>query len=195
MSTVQKIRAAVQILQKTHISKAKARRFQCGVAALSLQEFCSLNVAGRKLSRNRWTGEARIRRTITDDRLADQLQHLLVTEMSQNRSGYLYCSMDHSQFGPFCIAILAVSVRKGRAIPIWIQVNLSEAALIAPLLIALEELFVELRRIAPKLNPVLVMDRWLASDRLLTLLEHHGIYFIARTKSDKKIVLPWDPSW
>jgi hypothetical protein len=115
--------------------------------------------------------------------------------MFKDRSGYLYCSMDHSQFGPFCIAVLAVSVRKGRAIPIWCQVNLSEAALIAPLLVALEELFVELRRIAPKLKPVLVMDRWFASDKLFKLFERYDIFFIARTKSDKNVVLPWDPSW
>jgi Transposase DDE domain len=39
------------------------------------------------------------------------------------------------------------------------------------------------------------MDRWFASDKLFKLFEQYGIYFIARTKSDKKIVLPWDPSW
>lgn len=195
MSTVQNIAAAVKRLGEAHIPKAKLRRFLTGVTSLSLQEFGSLNAAGRSLGLNRWTGENRIRRAITDSKLADQLQRLLVAETFQNRSGYLYCSMDHSQFGPFCIAVLAVSRRKGRAIPVWIQVNLSEAALIAPLLTALEQLFVELRRIAPKLNPVLVMDRWFASDRLFKLFEQYDIYFIARTKSDKNIVLPWDPSW
>lgn len=39
------------------------------------------------------------------------------------------------------------------------------------------------------------MDRWFASDKLLTLFENYHAYFITRTKSDKKIVLPWDPSW
>lgn len=195
MSTLQKISVAVKRLGKNHISKAKARRFQCGVAALSLQPFTSLNAAGRSIANNRSTGENRIRRTITDQRLADQLQTMLVAEMFANRTGYLYCSMDHSQFGPFCIAVLAVSFHKGRAIPVWIQVNLSEAALIAPLLEALEALFVELRRIAPRLKLVLVMDRWFASDKLFTLFARHDIYFIARTKSDKRVQLPWDPSW
>lgn len=195
MSTVQKLQAAVKRLGEAHISKAKRRRFLTGATSLSLQEFGSLNAAGRSIGLNRWTGENRIRRTITDTRLADQLQRLLVAEMFQNRSGYWYCSLDHSQFGPFCIAILAVSVRKGRAIPIWVQVNLSEAALIAPLLIALEQLLTELHRLAPNLSPVLVMDRWFASDKLFTLFEQYGSFFIARTKSDKKIVLPWDPSW
>ena len=76
-----------------------------------------------------------------------------------------------------------------------IQVNVSEAALIAPLLVALEELLVTLRSIAPDLKLVLVMDRWFASDKLFILFEAYGVYFIARTKSDKRIVLPWDPSW
>lgn len=195
MSTVQNLQAAVKRLGETYITKAKFRRFLTGATQLSLCEFASLNAAGRSIGLNRWTGENRIRRAITDHKLADQLQQILVVEMFRNRSGYLYCSMDHSQFGPFCIAVLAVSVRKGRAIPVWIQVNLSEAALIAPLLIALEQLFIELQRIAPKLNPVLVMDRWFASDKLFKLFERYDIYFIARTKSDKKIVLPWDPSW
>jgi hypothetical protein len=195
MSTLQKLQHAVKHVRAAYIPKAKARRFLTGVNQLALREFTSLNAAGRAIGVSRSTGENRIRRTITDDKLADHLQQLLVTEMFQNQSGYLYCSMDHSQFGPFCIAVLAVSRRKGRAIPIWVQVNLSEAALIAPLLIALEQLFIELRCIAPKLKPVLVMDRWFASDKLFKLFEAYGVYFIARTKSDKRIQLPWDPSW
>jgi hypothetical protein len=182
MSTVRKIQAALQRLGEAHITKAKLCRFATGVSQFSLQEFGSLNAAGRRIGLNRFTGENRIRRAITDDKLAGQLQQLLVAEMFQNRSGYLYCSMDHSQFGPFCIAVLAVSRRKGQAIPVWIQVNLSEAALIAPLLIALEQLFIELQRIAPKLKPVLVMDRWFASDKLFKLFEAYGVYFISRTK-------------
>jgi len=74
-------------------------------------------------------------------------------------------------------------------------VNVSEAALIRPLLTALEELFVVLDRIAGQMQLVLVMDRWFASDRLFTLFERHGVLFIARTKGDKLVQLPWDPSW
>jgi hypothetical protein len=132
---------------------------------------------------------------VTDTSLTDQLQHILVSEALASRRGYWYCSLDHSQFGPFCIAILAVSHRKGRAIPIWCQVNVSEAGLITPLLGALEELFQLLQIHAPALKLVLVMDRWFASDRLFTLFTAHNVYFIARTKSDKQIQLPWDPSW
>jgi hypothetical protein len=195
MSTLQKIQAAVQQLQLKYISKAKSKRFLTGVSQLSLHEFGSLNAAGRKLGIKRLTGENRIRRLVTDTKLADQIQRLLVNETLTGRSDYCYCSLDHSQFGPFCIAVLTVSVRKGRAIPIWIQVNISEAGLIKPLLAALEELFRLLKILAPEIELVLVMDRWFASDRLFTLLKTYRIYFIARTKSDKLVQLPWDPSW
>ena len=120
---------------------------------------------------------------------------MLVTETFRARHGYWYRSMDHSQFGPFCIAVLAVSVRNGRAIPVWCQVNLSEAALITPLLVALEVLLTTVGKLAPDLKLVFVMDRWFASDKLFKLFTKYQAYFIARTKSDKKIVLPWDPSW
>lgn len=195
MSTLQKIRSAVQRLQRQHMPRAKAHRFITGVNQLSLKEFSSLNAAGRKLGGNRWTGESRIRRLVTDTELTERLQQVLITEGFSGRTGYWYCSMDHSQFGPFCIAVLAISVRKGRAIPVWCQINVSEAALIKPLLIALEDLLITLRMIAPGLKLVFVMDRWFASDKLFTLFEACGAYFIARTKSDKLVQLPWDPSW
>jgi hypothetical protein len=195
MTTLQKISAAVKRLEQTYVPKAKARRFSTGVSQLSLSEFSSLNAAGRNLGLNRFTGENRIRRLVQDEQLGNVLQRLLVHEALASRSGYWYCSLDHSQFGPFCIAILAVSHRKGRAIPIWCQVNVSEAGLIAPLLTALEELFVFLQANAPNLQLVLVMDRWFASDKLFTLFTEHQVHFISRTKSDKLVQLPWDPSW
>jgi len=195
MFTLHKLSRTVQSLREDYIPKGKARRFWLGVSQLSLTEFSSLNAAGRKLGLNRWTGENRMRRLVTDTKLADQLQQLLVSEALASRSGYWYCSLDHSQFGPFCIAVLAIPARKGRAIPVWCQVNTSEAALIEPLLTALEQLFNALLVAAPGLKLVLVMDRWFASDKLFTLFTEHGIHFIARTKSDKRVVLPWDPSW
>jgi hypothetical protein len=195
MTTLQKMATAVKRLRKTYIPKAKARRFYLGVEQFSLSEFNSLNGAGRRLGLNRWTGENRIRRLVTDEILATRLQRLLVSEALASHKGQWYCSLDHSQFGPFCIAILAVSHRKGRAIPIWCQVNVSEAGLITPLLAALQELFEFLHGHAPRLQLVLVMDRWFASDKLFTLFTEHRIYFISRTKSDKLVQLPWDPSW
>jgi hypothetical protein len=101
MSTLQKLQAAVKQLQNTYITKAKSRRLVTGATQLSLQEFTSLNAAGRSIGLNRFTSENRIRRTITDVRLADQLQSLLVAEVLGGCTGYLYCSMYHSQFGPF----------------------------------------------------------------------------------------------
>lgn len=195
MLTLHKLNSVVYHLRTKHITTGKAHRFRLGVTQFSLQEFSSLNTAGRRLGLNRFTGESRIRRLVTDTPLADQLQKLLVSEALASRSGYWYCSLDHSQFGPFCIAVLAISVRKGRAIPIWCQVNVSEAGLITPLLAALQELFQFLQANAPSLQLVLVMDRWFASDKLFQLFTEHGVGFIARTKSDKRVVLPWDPSW
>jgi len=195
MSTLPRIRHAVHCLQTTHIRKGKARRFLLGVSQLSLREFTSLNAAGRNLGLNRWTGENRIRRLVTDIELCRQVQRLLIREAFASRQGYWYCSLDHSQFGPFCIAVLALSNRAGRAIPVWVQVNASEAALIAPLLTALEGLFMDLAVIAPRLKLVLVMDRWFAADKLLTLIASHDYYFVARTKSDKKVATPWDQYW
>lgn len=198
MTTIQKINTVVKQLQQKHIPKAKSRRFVTGVNQLAFSEFTSLNAAGRKIGINRWTGESRIRRTITDSSLSDHLQQLLIQKTLSSYSGYWYCSLDHSQFGPFCIAVLAVSYRKGRAIPIWCQVNVSAAGLVAPLIIALEELFELLAIQSPNssdLKLVLVMDRWFASSRLLKLFTDYDVYYISRTKSDKQIQLPWDPSW
>jgi len=195
MLTLPKICGAVHRLKDKHITKAKYRRFLLGVMQFSLQEFNSLNAAGRKLGLNRFTGENRIRRLITDTDLTTQLQQLLIKEGFSGRKGYFYCSLDHSQFGSFCIAVLAISNRAGRAIPIWVQVNVSEAALIQPLLGSLGELLATLKVMAPELKLVLVMDRWFASDTLFKLFHEHGVYFIARTKSNKRIQLPWDPSW
>ncbi|CAN5656357.1 hypothetical protein BH23PAT2_BH23PAT2_05700 [soil metagenome] len=76
MLTLQKLTQTVQKLQQKHIAKAKARRFKLGVRQFSLHEFTSLNASGRSLGLNRWTGENRIRRTVTDESLSDQLQHL-----------------------------------------------------------------------------------------------------------------------
>ena len=47
---------------------------------LSLEKFASLNAAGRRLSSNRFTGENRMRRAVTNTALADQLQRLLIAE-------------------------------------------------------------------------------------------------------------------
>lgn len=195
MKTLQKINKTVNTIAREVIPKGKLRRFFLLVEQFSLRTFSSINCAGRAAAANRNTGETRIRRAVLDSTLASILQDRLVERVFSNLSGYVFCSLDHSQFGPFCIAVLAVSFRSGRAIPIWCQVNISEAALIAPLISALEQLFIKLPAVNPSLKLVLVMDRWFASHRLFNLFEKHHIYFIARTKSNRNIRLPWDTSW
>jgi len=194
METIAKINKMVKGVAEL-MPKGKLRRFHLMVEQFSLKTFTSINSAGRASSNNRNTGETRARRAILDIDLAELLENTLVRKVFSTLSGYIFCSLDHSQFGPFCIAVLAVSFRKGRAIPIWCQVNKSEAALIKPLLKKLGQLCKELPTINPDLKLVLVMDRWFASDKLFKLFEEYGVYFIARTKSDKNIRLPWDTSW
>lgn len=195
MLTLQKIHNHVKRLSETYIPKAKQRRFLSGIQTLSLQEFSSLNRAGRQLSPNRLTGETRIRRAVKDSELSRHIRQLIIREVFAGRMHDAFCSLDHSQFGPFCIAVLALSERHGRAIPIWCQVNVSEAALIAPLVTALEELFAFVRSISPRLKLILVMDRWFSSEKLMRLISGHGQYFIARSKGDKLVQLAYDPSW
>ena len=195
METIQKINKTVKTIAAASIPKGKLRRFALLVEQFSLKAFTSINSAGRSCNINRNTGETRIRRSVLDFNLTSLVQDVLLREVFSRLSGFVFCSLDHSQFGPFCIAVLAVSFRNGRALPIWCQVNIAEAALINPLVAALEKLFVEVASINPEVKLVLVMDRWFASKRLFDLFARHGIYFIARTKSDKGVRLPWDTSW
>lgn len=188
MSTLQKIFSAVQYLERDYVPKAKARRFRLGVIGLSLGEFSSLNSLGRKLGVNRWTGENRVRRLVSDNKLADRLEKLLIKE-GLSGGGLIYCSLDHSQFGPFCIAVLAVSVRKGRSIPIWCQVNKSESGLIKPLLFALKHLN---KILIPNQKIILVMDRWFCGIKLFELIRANGWYFISRAKYDRRVHVPWE---
>lgn len=188
MSMLQKILQAVHHLQQTYIAPAKARRFRLGVMGLSLNEFTSLNAIGRQTSENRWTGENRIRRLVADQELADRLQELLLIEALPS-NGLIYCSLDHSQFGPFCIAVLAISARKGRAIPVWCQVNISQAGLMKPLIVALEGLASNL---SSDQQLVLVMDRWFCGKKLFRLIQTHDWYFICRAKYGRRVIVPWE---
>jgi len=195
MNTLQKINKTVKAIAMDNVPKGKLRRFYTLVEQFSLKVFVSLNSAGRASATNRNTGESRIKRAISDVDLTNHLQDELLKRAFAGMSGFVFCSLDYSQFGPFCIAVLAVSFRKGRAIPVWCQVNRSEAALIDPLILKLEQLFANLPSINPNVKLVLVMDRWFASKRLFDLFKKYGTYFIARTKSDKRVRLPWDTSW
>lgn len=195
MNTIHKINQKVNTILEEFISFAKRRRFLLMVEQFSLKAFSSINAAGRASATNRHTGESRARRAIMDTTLAEQLQSALIKLVFSKLKGFVFCSLDHSQFGPFCIAIMAVSFRKGRALPIWCQVNISKGAKVRPLVKELEVLFQQINDINPDVKLTLVMDRWFASNRLFTLFEKYGIYFISRTKSDKMVRLPWETSW
>lgn len=66
MTSIQKIQRRVQALACTYIPKKLRPRFETGVTALGTTALSSLNANGRELSENRWTGESRLRRTVTD---------------------------------------------------------------------------------------------------------------------------------
>lgn len=56
----------------------QARRFTCGVAALFLDTFVSLNAAGRRHASNRSTGENDMRRTVTTRAWPTSCKHSLL---------------------------------------------------------------------------------------------------------------------
>ena len=167
------------------LPKAKRRRFWSGVEALSLQPFVSLNAAGRALASREATGLSRVWRTVTDGQLAGHLQKALVDYHLAGRAGRVWLNIDHSCFGNFTVAAIAIQTKAGRAIPFWFQVNEGKTnAAIRPLLAALEDLSAVLAA-NPRLRPVLVADRWFGSRRLLTFCQTAGWQFLFRTKTDK----------
>ncbi|MEK7153876.1 MAG: transposase [Patescibacteria group bacterium] len=187
MLTLQKVNKLVKHSVTTNVPENLRHRISCGIQAFSLQAFTSMNANGRSLAANRKTGESRVYRVIHDERTPNLLMRLLLSLLP--KVPLIYCSLDHSQFGPFCIAILAVSFRKGRALPVWCQVNKSESALIAPLLDGLDQLSALLPE-DQKL--VLVMDRWFCGPKLFELIIKHHWYFIARAKYDRRVWVPWE---
>lgn len=76
MSTIQNMSRRVQALARTYIPKKLHARFVSGVEALATKALDSLNANGRSLHDNRWTGETRMRRTVTDG-FSDQAQQLI----------------------------------------------------------------------------------------------------------------------
>ena len=162
-------------------------RLMCGIQAFSLREFSSINAGGRSLVTNPYTGESRAVRALHDGRISSLVEALVLEFLP--KSSLLYCSLDHSQFGPFCIAVLAISLRKGRAIPIWCQMNVSQAGLMKPLLSALDELAASL---PPDQKLVLVMDRWFCGKNLLQSIRKKGWFFVSRAKYGRHVEAPWE---
>lgn len=118
MSTIQKVAQRVQALARGYIPQKLDPRFFTGAEALSTKGLSSLNANGRSVSSNRWTGETRIRRTVTEERL---LLWAILKECVPRR-GQLRLSLDHSTFGCFTLAVFALSAGKGRVLPVWFAI-------------------------------------------------------------------------
>ncbi len=191
MSTIQNICRRVQALACTYIPKKLHPRFFTGVEALSTKGLASLNANGRSLCENRWTGEVRIRRTVTEDRFPVLLMKTILKEFLPKR-GTLRLSLDHSTFGTFTIAVFAISAGRGRALPIWCVVTRTGKGhpLLKPLLRGFRSLLDQLSYQQRK-RVIVVMDRWFAIPDLLEYLDGEHIGFIVRLKKDTPIGAPW----
>lgn len=191
MNTIQNMLRCVQALACTHIPKKLHPRFFTGVEALSTKGLSSLNANGRSLSENRWTGEVRIRRTVTETRFPSLLMRTILKEFLPPR-GRLQLSLDHSTFGTFTIAVFALSAGRGRALPVWCVVTRTGKGhpLLKPLLrgfkLLLEQLSYQQRK-----RLVVVMDRWFAIPELLGYLDSEQIGFVVRLKAGTPLGAPW----
>jgi hypothetical protein len=191
MTTIQKVRQHVQRLAHEYIPLKLHPRFATGVEALSTKGLSSLNANGRSLADNRWTGEARIRRAVTEQRFPGLLLAAILKEFLP-KHGTLRLSLDHSTFGTFTIAVFALSAGKGRALPVWCVVTRTGKGhtLLKPLLkgfrLLLEQLSYHQRR-----RTIVVMDRWFAIPDLLEYLDSEHIGFVVRLKQATPIGVPW----
>lgn len=191
MSTIQNISCRVQSLAATYIPKKLHPRFFNGIESLAVQGLSSLNANGRSLTANRWTGESRMRRTVTDTRFPSLLLKTILKEFLPGR-GRLRLSLDHSTFGCFTLAVFALSAGKGRALPVWCVITRTGKGhpLLKPLLkgfrILLDQLAYQQRK-----RLVVVMDRWFASPELLEWLDGERLSFVVRLKADTPIGVPW----
>jgi hypothetical protein len=198
MFTIQKVRSHVQSIGEEYIPPKIQQRFMTGTEALGLTGFSSLNGNGRLLSANRHTGESRVRRAVTDQRFPRLILRAIVKrylpEAAKATGGRLRFSLDHSQFGDFYIAWIAVSIGKGRALPVWcVMARFHRGQLLKPLLrglrILLSELSYEQRR-----SMTITMDRWFGIPELLTWLDDEHIRFIVRMKGRTQVGVPWEAS-
>lgn len=191
MSTIQKVRKHVQALAGTYIPKKLQPRFLTGVEALATKALDSLNANGRSLHDNRWTGETRIRRTVTEQRFPQLLLRVILKEFLPKR-GALRLSLDHSTFGAFTLAVFALSAGKGRALPVWCIVTRTGKGhqLLKPLLRGFRSLLGRLSYQQRK-RLVVVMDRWFAIPDLLEYLDGERIGFVVRLKQDTPLGVPW----
>jgi len=191
MNTIQKLQRRVQRLANIYIPRKLHHRFLTGVEALSTKSLASLNANGRGLSTNRWTGESKVRRTVTDDRFPNLILTIILKEFLP-RKGCLRLSLDHSTFGCFTLAVLALSAGRGRALPVWCVVTRTGKGhkLLKPLLKGFRLLLDQLSHDQRK-RLVVVMDRWFDIPDLLLWLDDNRLKFVVRLKSDRPIGVPW----
>jgi len=190
MKTIQKLTTKIEQLATEYVSARLRQRFTEGIASFGLSEFTSLNTSGRMLRDSPETGKQRIYRLGRDTRMPGLIR-TIITKHFLPKSGRLHLSLDHSQFGPFYIAVLALCARKGRAIPVWLEVQRRNQELMKPLMQALKMLFTELGDDTSRV--ILTMDRWFASPQLFEFLDGYDISFICRVKSGLPVLAPWDP--
>ena len=191
MTTIQKVSRHVQTLAQQYIPKKLHPRFFTGIEALSTKSLASLNANGRSLCENRWTGEVRIRRTVTEERFPALFLKIILKEFVPKR-GQLRLSLDHSTFGRFTIAVFALSAGKGRALPVWCVITRTGKGhpLFKPLLRGFRTLLEQLSYDQRK-RLVVVMDRWFAIPDLLKYLDGEHIGFVVRLKKDTPLGVPW----
>lgn len=191
MTTIQKMAARVQRLADHYIPKKLQPRFFTGVEALSTKALASLNANGRSTSPNRWTGETRIRRSVTEERFPTLLSQIILKEFVPKR-GTLRLSLDHSTFGCFTIAVFALSAGKGRALPVWCVLTRTGKGhpLLKPLLKGFRTLLEQLSYQQRK-RLVVVMDRWFAIPELLEWLDSEHLGFVVRLKQGTPLGVPW----
>ena len=191
MSTLQNMARRVQRLADVYIPKKLQPRFVTGVEALATKGLTSLNANGRSTSTNRWTGETRIRRTVTEERFPSLLLRLVLKEFVPQQ-GTLRLSLDHSTFGCFTLAVFALSAGKGRALPVWCVMTRTGKghSLLKPLLKGFRALLDQLSYQQRK-RLVVVMDRWFAIPELLDWLDNERLDFVVRLKANTPLGVPW----
>lgn len=190
MKTIQKLSQKIESLTTEYVPIRLRKRFTEGVTSFGLSDFTSLNTIGRMLRDNPETGKQHVYRLGRDSRMVGFVRTIILHKFLP-KAGKLHLSLDHSQFGPFYIAILALCPRRGRAIPVWLEVQKRDNKLMKPLINALGKLFVDMGDDASRI--ILTMDRWFASPQLLQFLDEHHVGFICRIKSDTPVMVPWDP--
>src|SRR5450631_3428964 len=190
METIQKLSTKIECLAKEYVPTRLRKRFAEGVTSFGLTDFTSLNTSGRMLRENPETGKQRAYRVSRDTRMATLARYIILHHFLP-KSGSLHLSLDHSQFGSFYIAVITFSTRRGRAIPVWLEVQRRDGKLMRPLMKALKDLLEEMGQDASRV--VLTMDRWFASPQLFKFLDSYKVGVICRIKSDLPVMVPWEP--